>query len=268
MKSMSGFGGGVASLSMAGGAGATPTDLASFFGVSPSSYTTVRIRPLDNRYACTYTEPANGWQDLPKTSGITGTFLSYFGTVTVDNVGCWKNGGSGIYAMPTANAPTTISGHAALTNFYPEGSTSDQYDVTKINNTSTTNGMFIDGSYKLYANTSGNDCYIDADFSSGLGSGTLGFTMQSYGSYQGNLGYHNNPLYRMTCNGISATFAPKGPFVYNSDTTAAFGSNGNHPHEGGFVCYPTIYDDTTQTQIDSHFANLTGTSLPSNYFVY
>ena len=131
MKSMAGFGGGATALSMAGGAGAT--DLASFFGVSPSSYTTVRIRPLDNRYACTYTEPANGWQDLPKSNSITGTFLSYFGTVTVDNVGCWKNGGSGIYAMPTANAPTTISGHAALTNFYPEGSTSDQYDVTKIN---------------------------------------------------------------------------------------------------------------------------------------
>ena len=246
------------------GGGPTATNLADFFEVNPSSYTTVRIRPLDYRYACTRTEPANGWQDLPRSVPISadnGTFLSYFGTVTVDNIGCWKNGGSGIYAMPTANAPTSISGHAALTNFY----NNDSYGVTNINDTNPENGMFLINQY-LYANSPSNDIYIDADFSSGLGSNSLGFIMQSYGNYQGNLGYHNNPLYRMTCNGVSATFAPKGPFVYNNNTAAT--GNGIFPYEGGFVCYPTIYDDTTETQIDSHFGSLSGTTLPSNYFVY
>ena len=81
----------------------------------------------------------------------------------------------------------------------------------------------------------------------------------------------------MTCNGVSATFAPKGYYASDSNTQvgtvwhAGFGLVNNPTTNAGHVAYPTQYDLTNDTDIDTYFSALQPsgtTTLPSSYFVY
>lgn len=271
-----------------GGSGAT--DLASFFGVDSTASTTVRFENIDSRYDCDYTEPA-GWQSFHTATvdssgdASDGRALSMVGITSTDNLGMFVQGNTNGYSYGTNGYPTnTVICNSASVNTTVNVWSGNPSDITNSSKSSTiSTGRSIAHTHSYSADS--NQAWCDIVFSNGLGD-ALGFVLQAgangtFGSYQtGTLFGNHNPICRMTCNGISATFAPKGYYAADSNTQVGtyYSSFGGIPlytnatEGGGHVAYPTIYDDTTTTDIDSHFktpfAGTTTTSLPSTYFVY
>lgn len=271
-----------------GGSGAT--DLASFFDVDSTASTTVRFENLDSRYDCGHFDPT-GWQSYHTSSvdsngeASLGRSLSMVGITSTDNLGMFIQGNTNGYSYGTNGYPTnTVICNSASVNTTTNVWFGTPSDITNSSmSSSITTGRSIAHTYTY--DTNGNQAWCDIVFSNGLGD-ALGFVLQAsvggtFAGYAlGNLFAGHNPICRMTCNGISATFAPKGYFASDSNTQVGtyFTSFGgmtlysNTTTNGGHVAYPTIYDDTTTTDIDSHFktpfAGTTTTSLPSTYFVY
>ena len=241
-------------LRAASGSGSGVTDLPSFFGVNPSSSTTVRFEFLDQRYTGTSDEPGNGWNSFPKSA--TGIFISAVGLTAIDNLGIWKTPAYGSYALPSdVRWVNSVSGHSNTWSYNP-------YDL---NTQHSTSGAFMSSSGTDLA-SSGVSNWFDLVFSNGLtnnaGASALGFVFQWYGDYgAGRTSYHNSALNRMICNGVSATFAPKGEITPNSTN-----SPGND--SGGTIQYPTLYDPTTSSAVDSAFGSASGSTLGQSYFVY
>ncbi len=266
--SMTGLGGGAASLSVAGAGGAT--DLASFFGVDSSTSTTLRIELLDDRYSCDYTQPANGWSDFPISSvGSTGTYLAMVGITATDNIGLWNGGNRYGYSYGTYGYPTdtvicsSVSAKgAAFGNPLSDINTWLTSNLVGYNIPNVTHGTYYAGNY-VANTTSAANVYVDCVFSNGLGS-ALGIVITHYSGYANLLAYNHNPLIRVTCNNISACFVPKGDYVYNANTADTNGQ----ATDAGACYYPTLYDPTTETAVDALFGSLTGNTVPSNYFVY
>lgn len=251
-RGVGGFGFGAASADDGGG-GPSATNLAEFFGVDPTTSTTVRYQYLDKRYTGDYSHPTNQWASYPKSSN--GMFVSRVGLTALDGRGIWKDSASGFFARPSdIRWISSVSNHSGNWDYNP-------YDV---DGSSTTSGAFAGNSYQDFAND-GNNLWFDMVFSNGLvnnvGTPALGFVFSFYGNYgSGYTGYHNNVLHRLTCNGASASFVPKGELTPNSVNSSG---NGN----GGFICYPTIYDPTTTSQVDSTIGTFTY-PLSLSHFVY
>ena len=253
-RGVGGFGFGASSAAGGGGGGAA-TNLAEFFGVDPTTSTTVRYQYLDKRYTGEYTQPSNQWASYPKSSS--GMFVSRVGLTALDSRGIWKDSASGFFGTPSdIRWISSVSNHS--NNWY------SGYSPYNIDSSSTTDGAFVDSSGTDLA-TNGDNKWFDMVFSNGLvnnvGTPALGFVFSFYGNYSApETGYHNNVLNRLICNGVSASFVPKGELTPNSVNSAGYGS-------GGFICYPTIYDPTTSSQVDSTIGTFTY-ALPSSHFVY
>lgn len=276
-------------LRAAAGGGSGATDLASFFGVDSTASTTVRFQHLDDRYDCGHNQPT-GWQSFHTSTvdsngeGYTGRTISMIGITSTDNLGLFIKGNTNGYQYGTNGYPNdTVICNSATVNTTVNVWSGSPSNITSNDQTSTlyTNRSLA---HPYTYDSNGNDAWIDIVFTNGLGN-ALGFVLQgtnpsNFGYASGNLISGHNPICRMTCNGISATFAPKGYYASDSNTqVGTFYTNfvgiplwNNATTNGGHVAYPTIYDDTTTTAIDSHFktpfTNTTTTSLPSNYFVY
>ena len=244
------------------------TDLASFFGVNPTSSTTLRIELLDDRYSCEYTQPANGWADFPITSaGSTGTYLAMVGITATDNIGLWNGGNRYGYSYGTYGYPSntvicsSVSAKGAafgnsLSNINPWLTS----NLVGYNIPNVTHGTYYAGNYVA---NGGVNVFVDCVFSNGLGS-ALGIVITHYSGYANLLAYNHNPLIRVTCNSISACFAPKGDYVFNANTRDTNGQ----ATDAGACYYPTLYDPTTESAVDALFGNLSGNTLPSSYFAY
>ena len=243
-------------------------DLASFFGVSPTASTDVKMQYLQEHWSMNYTQPSGGWNDFYSGNAAysnNGTFISGVGLTSTDNLGMWKSSSSGIYGQP-ANLQVVNSVPSWGTIGYSQtaywGSYYQPPDVTNFNNG--TNGGYIgSGAY-----SQGQDSYLTLRFNNGLrdayGNNALGFVTQHYGNYgSGYFSYHHNPIWRFECNGVAATFAPKGYVGTGSGVTTGTG-------RAGYVLYPCLFDDTTFSALNSHFMypNVSGNYLPSSYFVY
>ncbi len=271
-----------------GGSGAT--DLASFFNVDSTASTTVRFENIDSRYDCNHDEPV-GFQSFHTATvdssgdASDGRGLSMVGITSTDNLGMFLKGNTNGYSYGTNGYPTnTVICNSASYNTTVNvwsGTASDITNSTGSSGIST--GRSIAHTHTYSADS--NQAWCDIVFSNGLGD-AKGFVLQAITYpffsvyYTGNLFPNHNPICRMTCNGTSATFAPKGYYASDSNTQVGtyftnFGGidlyTGSTTN-GGHVAYPTIYDDTTTTAIDSHFktpfTGTTTTSLPSTYFVY
>ena len=252
-RGVGGFGFGAASADDGGGGGSSATNLAEFFGVDPTTSTTVRYQFLDQRYTGTNSDPSNQWASYPKSAD--GMFVSKVGLTALDGRGIWKDSAPGFFATPgDTRWISSVSNHSGNWDYNP-------YDV---DGSSTTSGAFANGGHQDFA-SHGNDMWFDMVFSNGLvnnvGTPALGFVFSFYGNYgAGNNSYHHNVLNRLICNGVSASFVPKGELTPNSVNAAGSGN-------GGFVCYPTIYDPTTASQVDSTIGTFTY-ALSSSHFVY
>lgn len=271
-----------------GGSGAT--DLASFFGVDSTASTTVRFENLDSRYDCEPSQPT-GWQSYHTQTvdsngeASSGRALSMVGITSTDNLGMFIQGNTNGYSYGTNGYPTnTVICNSASVNTTTNVWFGNPSNITNNSGSSSIDtGRSIAHTHPYSADS--NQAWCDIVFSTGLGD-ALGFVLQAslsgtFGGYSlGNLFTGHNPICRMTCNGISATFAPKGYYASDSNTQvgtyyttfAGLTLYSNTTTNGGHVAYPTIYDDTTTTDIDSHFktpfTGTTTTSLPSTYFVY
>lgn len=229
-------------------------NLPDFFGVNPTSSTTVRFEFLDQRYTGTNTEPGNGWNSFPKTAR--GVFVSSVGLTAIDNLGIWKTSASGTYALPSdVRWVSSVSNHSGTWSYNP-------YDVANQNNSQ---GAFASSNFTDLA-TSNVSHWFDLVFSNGLtnnvGTPALGFVFQWYGTYgNGETSYHNSTLNRMTSNSVSATFAPKGEITPNSTNSPGSGT-------GGMVQYPTLYDPTSSLSVNSAFGSASGSTLGQSYFAY
>lgn len=278
-------------LRAAAGGGSAVTDLASFFGVTPSASTTVRFEHLDSRFDCIDTRVPD-WSYFPEqtiTGGDSpeGRSITMVGITDTDSLGMWAKGNTNGYSYGTNGYPTNTyicdssSYNTAYGNFSALGNAS-------ISNDTGTTGLYTTRSI-VHTHSMGSlytQPWIDIVFSSGLGT-AKGFVIQAYAptfhfffsSLTTNLwATQHNPLCRMTCNGVSATFAPKG--YYGSDSNTQVGTvTGNFfgydlvtgsTTNAGHVAYPTQYDLTNTTDIDTYFSSFsTGTTtLPSSYFVY
>ena len=255
-RGVGGFGFGAASADDDdGGGGPSATNLAEFFGVDPTTSTTVRYEFLDQRYTGTPTDPASQWASYPFSSS-TGLFVSRAGLTALDGRGIWKDSAPGFFATPSdIRWISSVSSHSGNWSYNP-------YSV---DSSSTTDGAFAGGGGTDLA-TNGVSKWFDMVFSNGLvnnaGTPALGFVFSFYGNYtSGNNSYHHSILHRLTCNGVSASFIPKGELTPNNVNTSGSGN-------GGFVCYPTIYDPTTASQIDSTIGNITGINASLSHFVY
>mgnify|MGYP001179755589 FL=1 len=254
-RGVGGFGFGAASADDDGGGGPSATNLAEFFGVDPTTSTTVRYQYLDKRYTGEYNQPSNQWADYPKSSS--GMFLSRVGLTALDGRGIWKDSASGFFATPSdIRWISSVSNESG--GWYPG------YTPYNVDSSSVTDGAFASSNYQDFAND-GNNLWFDMVFSNGLvnnvGTPALGFVFSFYGNYSApETGYHNNVLNRLICNGVSASFVPKGELSPNTTNSAGYGN-------GGFVCYPTIYDPTTVSQVNSTIGTFTY-PLSSSHFVY
>ena len=252
-RGVGGFGFGAASADDGGG-GPTATNLAEFFGVDPTTSTTVRYQFLDQRYTGTPSQPSNQWASYPQSAA--GVFVSRVGLTALDSRGIWKNSASGFFGTPSdIRWISSVSNHSG--NW--------QYDPYNVDSSSLTDGAFASSGTQDFA-THGNDMWFDMVFSNGLvnnvGTPALGFVFSFYGNYQsGDNSYHHCVLNRLICNGVSASFVPKGELTPNSVNAAGHGN-------GGFVCYPTIYDPTTASQVDSTIGTITGINASLSHFVY
>lgn len=231
------------------------SNLPDFFGVNPTSSTTVRFQYLDWRYTGYSNEPTNGWNSYPKSSA--GIFISAVGLTAIDNLGIWKTTASGTYALPS---------DVRWVSSVPSNSGTWSYNPADVANTSATNGAFLGSSEFDLTNSNSVNHWFDMVFSNGLtnnvGTPALGFVFQWYGDYgAGETSYHNSVLNRLTCNGVSATFAPKGEITPNSTNSTGYDS-------GGTTQYPTKYDPTTRSAVDSAFGGASGSTLGQSYFVY
>ncbi len=271
--------------------GSAATDLASFFGVTPSASTTVRFENLDSRFDCTDTRVPD-WSYFPEQTisggdSPEGRSITMVGITDTDSLGMWAKGNTNGYSYGTNGYPTNTyicdssSYNSAYGNFIALGNAS-------ISNDTGTTGLYTSRSI-VHTHSSGSNYsqpYIDIVFSSGLGT-AKGFVIQAYAptyhpllsSYTTNLwATQHNPLCRMTCNGVSATFAPKGYYASDSNTRvgtvwtvfAGYNLVNNPTTNAGHVAYPTQYDLTNTTDIDTYFVGLSSgtTTLPSSYFVY
>lgn len=266
------------------------TDLASFFKVSSSASTTVRFEQLDGRFNCA-DDRVPQWALFPEqqiTNGEDpyGRSITMIGITDTDSLGMWAKGNTNGYSYGTNGYPTntyicdSFTYNTANNNWYPFGGGS-------VSNDTGTTGLYTQRSI-IHAHPSGsayNQPWIDVVFSSGLGT-AKGFVIQAYAPvawalnaiYNTNVwGDQHNPLCRMTCNGISATFAPKGYYASDSNTQvgtvfhAGFGLISNATTNAGHVAYPTIYDYTDENDINLKFTSNLGydvQTLPSTYFVY
>ncbi len=250
-----------------GGSGAT--DLASFFGVDSSTSTTLRVQILDQRYAGQDTEPTNGWADYPLLTnaniGNTGTYISLVGITATDNIGMWNGGNRYGYSYGTNGYPTDTvicSTVSSISGFHGESLSNAQTYLTSNTPVSSTHGIYVYNA-GLTNSASGNQQYVDCVFSNGLGT-AIGVVISYYTGIANGTFYNHNPLIRITCNNISATFAPKGDYDQNSNTKDTNGQTTG----AGAVLYPTLYDPTTISAVDALFGSLSGNTLPSNYFVY
>lgn len=251
----------------AAGGGSQAVDLASFFGVNPTATTDVKMQYLQEHWSMTYQQPTGGWSDFYSGNAAysnAGTFISGVGVTATDNLGMWKSSVSvGIYAQPTMSVVNSVPSWGTTGSSqtaYWSGAYSPT-DVTDFNN-GTNGGYITSGAY-----SQGVDSYLTLRFNNGLRDNNvnaLGFVVQGYGSYgPGYFSYHHSPIWRFECNGVAATFAPKGYVGINSNTTAGTG-------RAGYVLYPCLFDDTTFSALNSHFMypNVSGNTLPSSYFVY
>ena len=254
-RGVGGFGFGAASAAdddSGGGGGSTATNLAEFFGVNSTSSTTVRYQHLDVRYTGTNTDPTNQWASYPK--GESGMFVSRVGLTALDSRGIWKDSASGFFGEPSdVRWISSVSNHSSGWSYNP-------YDIDSSGDTS---GAFGSNAGSLVSN--GANLWFDMVFSNGLvnnvGTPALGFVFAFYGNYgAGQNSYHHNVLNRLICNGVSASFVPKGELTPNSTNCAGTGN-------GGFVIYPTIYDPTTTSQVNSTIGTFTY-ALSSSHFVY
>lgn len=264
--SMTGFGGGAASLFVAKASSAT--DLASFFGVDPSTSTTIRFRSLDCRFDCGASEPANGWASFPTATidsggdSSRGVLVGMLGITATDNAGMWNGGNQYGYALggtqgyPYDTVICNSSSFNTTAGVWYEGGSGN------VTNNNSSNYLYTTRSI-AHAHTSSNDAWIDFTFNSGLGT-SKGFVIQHYGPYTNQFAENHSPICQMSCNSVSAIFAPKGDYIINSNTSAT----NNFSTNGGHIAYPTIYNHTTATAIASDFIGLSGSTLPSNYFVY
>ena len=251
----------------AAGGGSQAVDLASFFGVDPTVSTDVKMQYLQEHWSMTYTQPTNGWSDFYSGNAAytnSGTFVSGVGLTATDNLGMWKSSAFGQYTQPTMSivnsVPSWGTTGSSQTAYWSAGYSPP--DVTSFF-TGTTGGYISSGAY-----SQGVDSYITLRFNNGLRDNSnvnaLGIVVQAYGSYgPGTFSYHHSPIWRFECNGVAATFAPKGYVGISSSTTQGTG-------RAGYVLYPCLFDDTTFSALNSHFMypNVSGNTLPSSYFVY
>ena len=250
-RGVGGFGFGAASAD--DGGGATGGNLAEFFGVDPTTSTTVRYQYLDKRYTGTNTDPSNQWASYPKSSS--GVFVSRVGLTALDGRGIWKDTASGFFATPSdIRWISSVSNHSGGWSYNP-------YNV---DGSSTTDGAFASSGDTDFVNDGANK-WFDMVFSNGLvnnvGTPALGFVFSFYGNYSApETGYHNNVLNRLICNGVSASFVPKGELSPNTTNSAGYGN-------GGFVCYPTIYNPLSVSEVNSTIGTFTY-PLSSSHFVY
>lgn len=252
----------------AAGGGSPAVDLASFFGVDPTVSTDVKMQYLQEHWSMTYAQPTGGWSDFYSGNAAysnAGTFISAVGVTATDNLGMWKSTASGVYAQPTSLQVVNYVPSWGTTGSSQTAYWSGAYSPTDVVsfNTETLGGYISSGAY-----SQGVDSYITLRFNNGLRDNSnvnaLGFVVQAYGTYSaGYFSYHHSPIFRFECNGVAATFAPKGYVGINSNTTAGHG-------RAGYVLYPCLFDDTTFSDLNSHFMypNVSGNTLPSSYFVY
>ena len=86
---------------MLGGGGGV-TDLASFFGLSPTAQADIKIRPLMQRFTFDTNNPGQGWDEVPQSAtGEEGWFLSAVGRTDADGLGMWKTASGSTVPMPT-----------------------------------------------------------------------------------------------------------------------------------------------------------------------
>ena len=252
-RGVGGFGFGAASA--AGGGVSGTGNLAEFFGVDPTTSTTVTYQYLDKRYTGTNTEPSNQWASYPKSSA--GVFVSRVGLTALDGRGIWKDSASGFFATPSdIRWISSVSNHSS--GWYPG------YSPYNVDSSGKTDGAFASSSYPDFVND-GTNLWFDMVFSNGLvnnvGTPAKGFVFAFYGDYSSpENSYHNNVLNRLVCNGVSAAFVPKGELTPNATNSAGYGN-------GGFVCYPTIYNPLTVSEINSTIGTFTY-PLSSSHFVY
>ena len=257
-RGVGGFGFGASSGGDDGsGGGSGATNLAEFFGVEPTATTTVRYQYLDKRYTGTNTDPSNHWASYPK--GSSGMFISRVGLTSFDGKGIWKTTGSPAYMYATPSDINWVSSVSSHSGGWYSG-----FNPYNVANSSTTDGAYAASGYQDFAND-GTNLWFDMVFSNGLvnnvGTPAIAFVFRYYGVYgDGQTSYHNNALNRMICNGVSASFVPKGELTPNSNNSAGSGS-------GGFICYPTIYDPTTTSQVNSTIGTFTY-PLSLSHFVY
>ena len=192
------------------------------------------------------------------------------GITDTDSLGMWAKGNTNGYSYGTNGYPTNtyICDSSSYNTAY--GNVSALGNASISNDTGTT-GLYTTRS--IVHTHSGGSLYtqpwIDIVFSSGLGT-AKGFVIQAYAptfhfffnSLTTNLwASQHNPLCRMTCNGVSATFAPKG--YYGSDSNTQVGTvtgnffgydliNGSTTN-AGHVAYPTQYDLTNTTDMPFRF---------------
>ena len=270
-RGVGGFGFGASSAAGGGGGGAA-VDLASFFGVDPTASTQVKMQYLQEKWSMTYDMPTGGWNDFYSGNSVygnNGTFISGVGVSAADNRGMWKTSANSPYDYNTLqNRPCdATNGWGSDGILYSTTYWNSSYSPTNVTDfTNDSNGGYITSGH--LASSSPVDSYINLVFSNGLrdanGVNALGFVTQHYGSYADNyFSYHHNPIWRFSCNGVSATFAPKGVVAKISYTTTGTG-------RAGYVLYPCVFDDITDSDLESHFMypNVSGTNLPSSYFVY
>ena len=248
------------------GGKAPATDLASLAGVSPTAQTDITVTPLAKKYCYQYQLPVNGYQNVPGTNANgDGFFMTGLGKCDEDNRGMWKNAGSSNIPYPTGLTAIDSVPSASTGNWYGGGNYGNPYDarnVTSFAAGSTQNdGAFIQSGVDMYADNNAVLHYVTGRFNSGLGQ-AKGIVLQFFGNYT-SLGYHHTPVIRVTINNVSRTYMPKGIYTYNL-TTTSYNQNGN----SGVVYYPSIYDWTSTSQIDSFFNGHSGTTISNTYFEY
>ena len=234
--------------------------LAEFFNVSPTTSTNVKLEFLAANWSWPYQQPtqANSWQQNPS-STTNGCFISGIWKTDVDNVGMWREGNTNTnMGEPAGVVPTILSSSG--------GDWNASYNISNAVSTPTNgnNGGYTAAAYGV-ADGNSSAPYAVFNWSGGLGN-AKGFKVQFWREGGNNIPYHHTGVMRFTIGSTSRTYAPKGVWQSNANT-----SSGTSGGRGGVVFYPTIYDDTTTTALSNHFganSGITGTTLPSNLFVY
>lgn len=252
-----------------GGGSPPPTDLASLAGIASNAVTDVRVTPLAKKYCYSYYLPANGYQGVPGTNANgDGFFMTAMGKCDEDNRGMWKNCNGSTIPYPTGLTAIDSVPSASSGNWYGGGTYGNPYNatnVTSFGSSHANDGGFLNGGVDMYADNNNVFHYVTGRFNSGLGS-AKGIVIQYFGNYV-HLAYHHTPVLRITINpgvqNVSRTYMPKGIYTY-SNTTTVNTTQGNM----GVVYYPSKYDWTSVSDLDTFFNGQTQTTLSNAYFEY